>query len=249
MAEVEAEEEKRSCVGEVEPLELACKQSEKAEESPAVGLDNQKLADIEQVDEVTAAGVTKRDLQSYRNLPGLLSPHAAAHVAKDGDVDDDDDDNNNKAAPGTTSTSIIATTESTSSSPEAKRPKLTSIGSPGQQQQQQHHQQQQLQYQVPDPCASPDSGKRKRIQHDYRRLSSSGYMDDYVGGKERRFSSTSDSDMSSSPASPKSKGSASSPKSKVNTSSKVKMLKRSPNTSDSSVNGLPSNKGKKKNYT
>mgnify|MGYP000697627372 FL=1 len=34
-------------------------------------------------------------------------------------------------------------------------------------------------------------GKRKRIQHDYRRLSSSGYLDDYETNRER-FSSDSD---------------------------------------------------------
>ena len=46
-----------------------------------------------------------------------------------------------------------------------------------------------------DPCISPETGKRRRIQHDYRRLSSSGYLDDYTGsGRERRFSSTSDSE-------------------------------------------------------
>lgn len=57
---------------------------------------------------------------------------------------------------------------------------------------------------IPDPCVSPDAGtKRRRIQHDYRRLSNSGYLDDYVG-REGRFS-TSDSDMSCSPSPPKQK--------------------------------------------
>ncbi|KAL5013528.1 hypothetical protein ScPMuIL_007798 [Solemya velum] len=56
-----------------------------------------------------------------------------------------------------------------------------------------------------DQDASPDTRKRKRIHHDYRRLSSSGYVDDYVGGKERRFSSTSESDVSLSPSPSKSK--------------------------------------------
>ncbi|XP_064633544.1 uncharacterized protein LOC135491523 [Lineus longissimus] len=37
-------------------------------------------------------------------------------------------------------------------------------------------------------CISPESGKRRRIQHDYRRLSSSGYLDDYEGGGRERFS-------------------------------------------------------------
>lgn len=35
-------------------------------------------------------------------------------------------------------------------------------------------------------------GKRKRVQHDYRRLSSSGYLDDYETSRERRFSSDSE---------------------------------------------------------
>jgi hypothetical protein len=40
-----------------------------------------------------------------------------------------------------------------------------------------------------DLCISPESGsKRRRIQHDYRRLSSSGYLDDYEGGGRERFS-------------------------------------------------------------
>ena len=55
----------------------------------------------------------------------------------------------------------------------------------------------------PDPCISPETGgKRRRVQHDYRRLSSSGYVDDYIG-RERRFSSTSESEMSLSPTPPK----------------------------------------------
>ncbi|OWF42791.1 Round spermatid basic protein 1 [Mizuhopecten yessoensis] len=58
---------------------------------------------------------------------------------------------------------------------------------------------------IPDPCVSPDTGKRRRIQHDYRRLSNSGYLDDYVSS-ERRFSSTSDSsEISGSPSPPKQK--------------------------------------------
>ncbi|XP_061178788.1 uncharacterized protein LOC133187435 isoform X2 [Saccostrea echinata] len=56
--------------------------------------------------------------------------------------------------------------------------------------------------QIPDPCISPDTGKRKRIQHDYRRLSNSGYLDDYIC-REGRFSSTSDSDIGISPSPPK----------------------------------------------
>ncbi|KAH3881396.1 uncharacterized protein LOC127880228 [Dreissena polymorpha] len=44
---------------------------------------------------------------------------------------------------------------------------------------------------------NPEIGKRRRIQHDYRRLSSSGYLDDYETGRERRFSSDSDATSAS----------------------------------------------------
>lgn len=47
-------------------------------------------------------------------------------------------------------------------------------------------------------------GKRRRVQHDYRRLSSSGYLDDYETNRERRFSSDSDA-PSNSPSPNKSK--------------------------------------------
>jgi len=47
-------------------------------------------------------------------------------------------------------------------------------------------------------------GKRRRIQHDYRRLSSSGYADDYQGSRRERFSSTEESsETSTSPPTPK----------------------------------------------
>ncbi|KAL4226118.1 round spermatid basic protein [Mactra antiquata] len=48
-----------------------------------------------------------------------------------------------------------------------------------------------------DPNDSPEIGKRRRIQHDYRRLSSSGYLDDYETSRERRFSSDSDATSNS----------------------------------------------------
>lgn len=41
---------------------------------------------------------------------------------------------------------------------------------------------------------SPE-GKRRRIQHDYRRLSSSGYVDDYENGKDKRFTSPTEADI------------------------------------------------------
>ena len=41
--------------------------------------------------------------------------------------------------------------------------------------------------------------KRKRVNHDYRRLSSSGYVDDYETGRER-FSSASDKEETSPPS-------------------------------------------------
>ncbi|XP_077988888.1 lysine-specific demethylase 9-like [Glandiceps talaboti] len=51
---------------------------------------------------------------------------------------------------------------------------------------------------------SPDTGKRKRIQHDYKRLSSSGYLDEVYADRRRRFSSTA-SESELSPTPPKSK--------------------------------------------
>ena len=51
----------------------------------------------------------------------------------------------------------------------------------------------------PDPCSSPEVSKRRRIQHDYRRLSSAGYLDDYETRNQRRFSSESDPSLSPSP--------------------------------------------------
>ncbi|XP_076447356.1 uncharacterized protein LOC143284530 [Babylonia areolata] len=63
-----------------------------------------------------------------------------------------------------------------------------------------------------DACQSPESGKRRRVQHDYRRLSSSGYVDDYEKGKDSRFSLSSDGDTS--PITPKPKSNNSSPKTK-----------------------------------
>ncbi|GAB1609887.1 uncharacterized protein LOC106867373 isoform X1 [Argonauta hians] len=213
MEEVEPEEDKPVSTAEAnsfQALDFTCKQTCTGEELPLTGLDTGKTTEGETSDELLVAGVTKRDLQSYRNLPGLLSPHAAAHVVKDG--------NDNTASTTETATSSTTPTDTTPTT-DCKRPKLTaSLPSPSHQ---------------PDACPSPESGKRKRIQHDYRRLSSSGYMDDYASGKERRFSSTSDSDVSSSPASPKPK---------TNLSSKVKMIKQSPNSSETSLNGLPSNK-------
>ncbi|XP_005097886.1 uncharacterized protein LOC101855187 isoform X2 [Aplysia californica] len=42
--------------------------------------------------------------------------------------------------------------------------------------------------------SSPE-GKRRRIQHDYRRLSSSGYVDDYERSKDSRFTTPSEADI------------------------------------------------------
>ena len=56
----------------------------------------------------------------------------------------------------------------------------------------------------PDPSSSPEVSKRRRIQHDYRRLSSAGYLDDYETRRERRFSSESDHNQSPSPTKSKS---------------------------------------------
>ena len=58
-----------------------------------------------------------------------------------------------------------------------------------------------------DPNISPETSKRRRVHHDYRRLSSSGYLDDYEtrsGEKEIRFSAgKSESELSLSPTPPK----------------------------------------------
>ncbi|KAK6177401.1 hypothetical protein SNE40_015509 [Patella caerulea] len=86
-------------------------------------------------------------------------------------------------------------------SPESKRPRLSMpVVSP---------------VSTTDACSSPESGKRRRIQHDYRSLSRSGYVDDYEARKDqRRFSKGTDSDTSinSNSLSPRSK--TSSPKAK-----------------------------------
>lgn len=50
------------------------------------------------------------------------------------------------------------------------------------------------------PTSPETPGKRKRVQHDYRRLSSSGYLEEEYGDYRQRYnSSTSDSDLSPSP--------------------------------------------------
>ena len=59
----------------------------------------------------------------------------------------------------------------------------------------------------PDPSSSPEVSKRRRIQHDYRRLSSAGYLDDYETRNQRRFSSESDPSLSPSPVKTKSNNS------------------------------------------
>lgn len=48
--------------------------------------------------------------------------------------------------------------------------------------------------------SSPEYGKRRRVQHDYRRLSSSGYMEDMYNDYRQRYSSTSDPELSPSPS-------------------------------------------------
>lgn len=54
------------------------------------------------------------------------------------------------------------------------------------------------------PTSPETPGKRRRVQHDYRRLSSSGYMEEEYGDYRQRYnSSTSDSDLSPSPVRPR----------------------------------------------
>ena len=92
--------------------------------------------------------------------------------------------------------------------PDPKKPKLSPLQAiPG----------------LTDPCSSPEFGKRRRIQHDYRRLSSSGYLDDYETSRERRFSN--ESDNTSSPSPTKSKPTGSPGKSKVPDSPTIPPLK------------------------
>lgn len=84
--------------------------------------------------------------------------------------------------PGFHNTLVGMNTEHHMDPPKSKRPKLSpGIGTVN----------------IPDPNDSPEIGKRRRIQHDYRRLSSSGYLDDYETSRERRFSSDSDATSNS----------------------------------------------------
>lgn len=54
---------------------------------------------------------------------------------------------------------------------------------------------------------SPDQRKRRRTNHDYRRLSSSGYMEEVYGDYKQRYSSES-SDLSPSPVRQRSRSSS-----------------------------------------
>ncbi|XP_067683905.1 uncharacterized protein [Haliotis asinina] len=85
------------------------------------------------------------------------------------------------------------------SSPEAKKLKLSMPSTP---------------QGLSDSCVSPESGKRRRIQHDYRRLSSSGYVDDYEAGKDQRFAVGNETELvpGTTATSPRSKSNTSSPK-------------------------------------
>ncbi|XP_074646211.1 uncharacterized protein LOC141902401 [Tubulanus polymorphus] len=100
----------------------------------------------------------KRDLNSFRNLPGLQARLARQnrHSVNNQStaLDDDDDDVVSKGDDG-----------------------LVPLTMPSEH--------------TLDPSISPESaGKRRRILHDYRRLSSSGYLDDYEASHCERFSSS-----------------------------------------------------------
>ena len=106
-------------------------------------------------------------------------------------VDNTDGDSNNSDSLGTWAAHAVAQNQNKNSSCN-KNPKLTPIKIPVESK--------------ADACISPDyPSKRKRVQHDYRRLSNSGYVEDYAT-REKRFSSTSDSEVSTSPTPPKMKG-------------------------------------------
>lgn len=108
---------------------------------------------------------------------------------------------------------------------EAKRPRLISPQST----------------RVTDVNIGSDTGKRRRVQHDYRRLSNSGYLDDYVA-RERRFSST-DSDMSPSLSPVKQRlPMQQSPSPKVNGTATFAM--QTPGTVITTVTGLGTNQVK-----
>lgn len=78
-----------------------------------------------------------------------------------------------------------------------------------------------------DACPSPESSKRRRIHHDYRRLSSSGYVDDYEKSKDSRFALSNDGDSSASSTKPRSNSSSPRAKSPVQFSG-VKTLNDKP---------------------
>ena len=86
-------------------------------------------------------------------------------------------------------------------SPNSKRPKLIISSSPNS-------------VITADTCVSPENSKRRRIQHDYRRLSSSGYVDDYEAGKAQRFNIDDPSAITGTNISPRLKVNSSSPKAK-----------------------------------
>lgn len=75
-------------------------------------------------------------------------------------------------------------------SPEPKKPKLIIPSNP------------QL---ISDQSLSPESNKRRRVQHNYRRLSSSGYVDDYEAGKRFANSDAESVAAASRPRSPRTK--------------------------------------------
>ncbi|XP_041348081.1 lysine-specific demethylase RSBN1L-like [Gigantopelta aegis] len=85
-------------------------------------------------------------------------------------------------------------------SPNSKRPKLI-ISSPNS-------------VITADACVSPENSKRRRIQHDYRRLSSSGYVDDYEAGKAQIFNTEDPSVIVAPNVSPRLKVNSTSPKAK-----------------------------------
>lgn len=141
--------------------------------------------------DVSLVSLSKRSEKCFRNLPGLHMPKES-HV--NGVVKEATDKSN--------------TPSPTAYQPEGKRLKLSPMSAP-------------VQGTFGDAVTNADCAKRRRIQHDYRRLSSSGYIVD--DSKERRYSSTSDSEQSLSPSSPKGKPKTSTPV--VSPPQKVKPLK------------------------
>lgn len=122
---------------------------------------------------VTPVSALKRDSNSFRNLPGRFTTQT--HVAMDSESDLQQ--HRDGCEQSATSELNLSQTPVKLNEDEMITVSVTVESKPPVTQ---------------ESPVTPESGKRKRIHHDYRRLSSSGYVDD-TEGKER-YRSTSESD-------------------------------------------------------